>query len=69
MLDTEETLFWLISSFMLAMCFDVTIRERYIVSNYRLNDRLPNSLFSWGVKKKEEVRSLQQARMPGGYLY
>jgi len=26
--------------------FDVTILERYIVSNYRLNDKLPNSLFS-----------------------
>jgi hypothetical protein len=26
--------------------FDVATLERYIVSSYRLNDRLPNSLFS-----------------------
>lgn len=52
--------------------FDVTVLERYIVSNYRLKDRFPNSLFSCGLKKKkkeEEVRRLQQARMLGCYFY
>jgi hypothetical protein len=29
--------------FYVSSVFDVTILERYIVSNYRLNDRLPNS--------------------------
>lgn len=29
--------------FYVSNVFDVTILERYIVSNYRLNDRLPNS--------------------------
>ena len=48
--------------------FEVTILERYIVLSYRLNDRLPKPLFSWD-KKTEEVRSLQQVRMPGVYLY
>lgn len=33
--------------------FDVTVLERYIVSNYRLKDRFPNSLFSCGLKKKK----------------
>jgi len=48
--------------------FEVTILERYIVLSYRLNDRLPKPLFYWD-KKTEEVRSLQQVRMPGVYLY
>ena len=43
--------------------FDVTILERYIVSNYRLNDRLPNSSFSRGLKKRATLTSTNAWRL------
>jgi hypothetical protein len=52
MLGTEETIFWLISNFMLAMCFDVNILERYIHS-FKLQAKRQTSEFVILLKDKK----------------